>query len=212
MLPNCDVAAASGEFLLGASSPLESDGVVGFQARFSEHIATVRSFMEANPDAKVINISLGYNWMPNFGVDSRTNENAEVRDLMRGAGEFGGGENERTALAGALANHFQQITLLADWKLNGGSLTPNKSIEVSLVPVVVSEEVHRGQHGAPTCRTLPRVTRFFILAALVGARDLSEDHRDERQSSAVCSGIMNGLRPDHPVCHRPRPQGLHTRE
>lgn len=77
----------------------------------------------------------------------------------------GGGENERRALAGALANHFQQITLLADWKPNGGSLTPNKSIEVSLVPVVVSEEVHRGQNSAPSCRTRPRVTRADWQAA-----------------------------------------------
>jgi hypothetical protein len=88
VLPNCQAFAASGEFLLQGVSPIEGDDAIAFQARFSEYIATVLSFMEANPDVKVINLSLGYNWMPNFGEDPRDADNAALRDLVRGQGRF----------------------------------------------------------------------------------------------------------------------------
>lgn len=69
-----------------------------------------------------------------------------------------GGALERKELAQILSNHFQQITLLADWKPSGGELMPNSSIEATLVPLVVSEEIHR-RASAPSCQSRPRVTR-----------------------------------------------------
>lgn len=88
VLPNCQVAAASGNFMLRGSSTIEGDDVIAWQARFSEYVATVLDFIEANPDAKVINLSLGYNWLPNFGKDPRKPENADLRDIVKGQGRI----------------------------------------------------------------------------------------------------------------------------
>ncbi|MEQ1931146.1 MAG: S8 family serine peptidase, partial [Parvularculaceae bacterium] len=88
VLPNCSVAAAGGSFLIAGYSPIEGDDAIAFQARLSEYLATVLTFMEKNPDAKVINLSLGYNWMPNFRADPRTPDNAFLRDIVRSQGRI----------------------------------------------------------------------------------------------------------------------------
>ena len=52
-------------------------------------------------------------------------------------------ENSETddmdALTLDLSNHLQQLVLLNEWKITGGSLVPNKSLQVSLKPVVDDE-------------------------------------------------------------------------
>jgi hypothetical protein len=65
-----------------------------------------------------------------------------------------GGEDERRGLARLLTNHFQQMTLLTDWKPSGGQLKPNESIAVSLVPYTKGDRV-----TAPDCVGRPVVTR-----------------------------------------------------
>lgn len=86
-IKNCTVHYATGSSVLAKVSPVEwgNDEVsqfVAWSAVFSEFVGTVLDFMEENPDVKTINLSLGYNWMPNFGEDPRNNIN--LRNLVRG--------------------------------------------------------------------------------------------------------------------------------
>lgn len=78
---------------------------------------------------------------PSYDFEISRNRNGAL-EISDGAGlvrntlprPVGDGAEERRALAKALSNHHQQLTLLADWRPTGGSLTPNRSLEVSLVP------------------------------------------------------------------------------
>jgi hypothetical protein len=90
VLPNCSARVSSGAFLLSALSPRESqrDQVSGFSVLFSELVATTLDFMVAQPDVKTINLSLGFNWMPNFGVDPRAPAAEPFRNMIRVQGRF----------------------------------------------------------------------------------------------------------------------------
>ena len=86
--PRCTARVAVGTFLFPAINPIESEGPLGFHTLFSELVATVLDYLSQNPDVNVINLSLGYNWMPNFGINPESDDAAGVRDLVRGQGRI----------------------------------------------------------------------------------------------------------------------------
>ena len=90
VLPNCMAQVSSGAFKLGSFSPGESgvDRVSGFGVLFSELVATTLDFIVAHPDVKTINLSLGFNWMPNFGIDPRAPDAEPFRNMIRVQGRF----------------------------------------------------------------------------------------------------------------------------
>lgn len=87
-LKNCTVVMSSGWFVLTGPSAPEGFGVDPFVTLFSEYVATTLRFMSANPDVRVINLSLGYNWIPNFNIDPREPNYASYRNDVRQQGAF----------------------------------------------------------------------------------------------------------------------------
>ena len=83
-LKDCTVVYSSSQNILQSTDPVEGNDIVGWSAFFSEYLVTVLDFMRKNPDIKVINLSLGYNWLPNFSKDPRNVR--EIRDLVRSQG------------------------------------------------------------------------------------------------------------------------------
>lgn len=87
-LKGCTVVISAGQFLLTGDNAVEGEGLVPFKTRMSEYVSTILEFMELNPDVKTINLSLGYNWMPNFGIDPRGSNYAEIRNSVREQGQI----------------------------------------------------------------------------------------------------------------------------
>jgi subtilisin family serine protease len=87
-LKDCSVMASAGSHLLEEVSPVESGGITGFRTQISEYVATIFDFLRANPTIRTINLSLGYNWMPNFAVDPRIEDQNEIRDIVREQGRI----------------------------------------------------------------------------------------------------------------------------
>ncbi len=71
VLKNCTVVYSTAEAILDNSGQIEGRDEFAWLAFFSDYVATVLSFIDNNPDIKVINLSLGYNWLPNFSKDPR---------------------------------------------------------------------------------------------------------------------------------------------
>ena len=71
VLTNCTVVYATAEALLTDSGQIVGGDEYAWFAYFSDYIASVLTFINKNPDVKVINLSLGYNWLPNFNKDPR---------------------------------------------------------------------------------------------------------------------------------------------
>lgn len=88
VVPNCTVVRASGNFVLDSFSPIDQRGIQGWNALFSEITGTVLDFIDLNPDVKVVNLSLGYNWMPNFSENPEDADNARLRDEVRSLGRI----------------------------------------------------------------------------------------------------------------------------
>ena len=87
-LKNCVVVVSSGMMMLTGNNAVQGRGISPFVAQFSEYIGTVLDFMERRPDVRVINLSLGYNWMPNFGVDPRAPSAENIRNDIKSQGRF----------------------------------------------------------------------------------------------------------------------------
>ena len=87
-LKGCTAVISAGQFLLTGDNAVEGEGIGPFKTRMSEYVSTILEFMELNPDVKTINISLGYNWMPNFGIDPRGTPHAEIRNTVREQGQI----------------------------------------------------------------------------------------------------------------------------
>jgi len=85
-LPGCTVFYSPGHELLDSLDPVEGTDVVAWSALLSEYLATVLEFMDANPAIGVINLSLGYNWLPNFNQDPRSNRT--IRNIVRSQGRI----------------------------------------------------------------------------------------------------------------------------
>jgi subtilisin family serine protease len=84
VLPNCFVQAASGDFY-----PIENDvdRVAVFLTRFSQIIRSIQDFSNLDDAAIVYNLSLGYNWMPNFGINVDEEDAAIYRNFVQMQGE-----------------------------------------------------------------------------------------------------------------------------
>lgn len=87
-VPNCTVIRASGRFVLDEFEPIEGSGIAGWNALFSEVSSTVLDFIVSNEDVKVVNLSLGYNWLPNFGENPQDLDNVEIRNEVRELGRI----------------------------------------------------------------------------------------------------------------------------
>jgi subtilisin family serine protease len=88
-LKDCVVHVSAGRFLLtDGDAAIEGTGAGPFKTLMSEYVATVLEFMDEHPDVGTINLSLGYNWMPNFGIDPRGAAHDAIRNEVRGQGRF----------------------------------------------------------------------------------------------------------------------------
>jgi len=88
VLPNCTAAISTGSFVLDLADPIENVNTQ-FYGLFAELVATVLEFIDANSGVKNINLSLGYNWMPNFNInpnDPISPAARDARDLVRQQG------------------------------------------------------------------------------------------------------------------------------
>ncbi|MBG6173077.1 subtilisin family serine protease [Labrenzia sp. EL_208] len=88
VLPNCVVVRASPRFVLDQFERIEGSPLARWNALFSEVASTVLDFIDENPDTRVLNLSLGYNWMPNFGADPQEPQNLDIRNEVRELGRF----------------------------------------------------------------------------------------------------------------------------
>ncbi len=94
VLPNCMVKSAVATIqvpdaaTLGGSGDDVEDEIGSLTTLLAEYVGAVLTFMEDNPDAKVLNLSLGYNWMPNFGIDPRAKKMKRVRKEVENQGIF----------------------------------------------------------------------------------------------------------------------------
>lgn len=88
VLPNCKAVISTGTSFLRNVSPIEDRNLIGFYILMSEFLGTVLDFMETNSDVRTLNLSLGYNWIPNFGINPTDPSQSEIRDYIRGQGNF----------------------------------------------------------------------------------------------------------------------------
>jgi hypothetical protein len=87
VIPNCEVRAATNSFALSSVveevSDFSDDEVRDTRALFGQFLASIDDFIEKNPDAKVVNVSLGLNWMPRYGKDPRSKESKQIRKYIQ---------------------------------------------------------------------------------------------------------------------------------
>ncbi|MBY3317302.1 hypothetical protein HFO01_12075, partial [Rhizobium laguerreae] len=83
VLPNCFVRARSGDvfFQSGAQTP-----ELRFVVLFSQILATLNNFVGNEDDVSTYNVSLGYNWRSNFGINPDLPESSAWRSLVESQG------------------------------------------------------------------------------------------------------------------------------
>ncbi len=83
VLPNCFVRARSGDvfFQSGAQTP-----ELRFVVLFSQILATLNTFVGGEDDVSTYNVSLGYNWRSNFGINPDLPESSAWRSLVESQG------------------------------------------------------------------------------------------------------------------------------
>lgn len=79
VLPNCFVRARYGNVFFQG---MQGGQVTKFFALFSQILASLTTFVESYDDVSVFNISLGYNWMSNFGINPDAPESTDWRALV----------------------------------------------------------------------------------------------------------------------------------
>ena len=85
VLPVCWVKPEQGSFF----PPDEVvDAVSSFMVQFSQILATLNNFVPESNEIDVYNLSLGYNWMPNFAINPDTDDNEIYRSLVQMQGEM----------------------------------------------------------------------------------------------------------------------------
>ncbi len=79
VLPNCFVRARSGDvFFEGAGGNPQ----LGFMVLFSQILSTLDRFVTEEEDVSAFNVSLGYNWRSNFGINPDLPESGQWRQLV----------------------------------------------------------------------------------------------------------------------------------
>lgn len=79
VIPNCLIRARYGDVFFESVQPGQ---VTKFFALFSQILASLTSFVDSFDDVSVFNISLGYNWISNFGINPDNPESSQWRSLV----------------------------------------------------------------------------------------------------------------------------------
>jgi subtilisin family serine protease len=85
VLPNCFVRVRSGDFFFDSS---EGGDVLNFVVSFSQILGTLLDFVENSDDVRTFNVSLGYNWRSNFGINPDLPESAQWRTVVASQGSI----------------------------------------------------------------------------------------------------------------------------
>ncbi|MBY3181363.1 S8 family serine peptidase [Rhizobium laguerreae] len=83
VLPNCFVRARAGDVFFQSAG---SNPQLGFMVLFSQILATLDSFVGGQDDVSTFNVSLGYNWRSNFGINPDLPESSQWRTLVEAQG------------------------------------------------------------------------------------------------------------------------------
>jgi subtilisin family serine protease len=83
VLPNCFIRARAADVFFKSA---EAGQVMGFFVTFSQVLGTLNKFLDQYDDIKVINVSMGYNWEPNFGINPDATESSQWRSLVESQG------------------------------------------------------------------------------------------------------------------------------
>ena len=79
VLPNCFVRARSGDVFFEAAG---ANPQLNFMVLFSQILSTLYNFVEEQDDVSAFNVSLGYNWRTNFGINPDLPESGQWRQLV----------------------------------------------------------------------------------------------------------------------------------
>jgi subtilisin family serine protease len=83
VLPNCFVRARAGDVFFQSAG---ANPQLGFMVLFSQILATLDSFVGGQDDVSTFNVSLGYNWRSNFGINPDLPESGQWRTLVEAQG------------------------------------------------------------------------------------------------------------------------------
>jgi subtilisin family serine protease len=83
VLPNCFVRAQAGDVFFQSAG---NNPQLGFMVLFSQILATLNSFVGGQDDVSTFNVSLGYNWRSNFGINPDLPEAGQWRTLVEAQG------------------------------------------------------------------------------------------------------------------------------
>ena len=87
VIPNCFVRARSADvFFESVQGPVRQR----FSVLFAQVLSTLTLFVQSQDDVQTFNVSLGYNWRSNFGInpDLPNVESERIRSLVEGQGAF----------------------------------------------------------------------------------------------------------------------------
>jgi subtilisin family serine protease len=79
VLPNCFIRARYGDVFFQSA---EGGQVTKFLALFSQILGSLTTFVESYDDVSTFNISLGYNWISNFGINPDAPESKDWRAIV----------------------------------------------------------------------------------------------------------------------------------
>ncbi len=85
VLQNCFVRARSGDVFFNST---EGGDVLNFFVLFSQILATLENFVDSQDDVQTFNVSLGYNWRSNFGINPDLPDSSQWRALVESQGAF----------------------------------------------------------------------------------------------------------------------------
>lgn len=83
VLPSCFIRARTGDFFFKSA---EGGDVTKFVSLFSQILSTLDRFVSEYDDLRVINVSMGYNWKPNFNINPDDPESSLWRVLVEQQG------------------------------------------------------------------------------------------------------------------------------
>lgn len=84
VVPNCFVVPRTGNVFPVVD---EGDNIMEFMVTFSMILSTLNEFLDEEESVSVFNLSLGYNWSSNFGINPDAPENGIYRQLVATHGE-----------------------------------------------------------------------------------------------------------------------------
>jgi len=85
VLPNCFIRARHGDVFFHSA---EGGQVTKFLALFSQLLSTLTTFVDGYDDVSTFNISLGYNWISNFGINPDAPDSSSWRAIVDIQGPF----------------------------------------------------------------------------------------------------------------------------